>query len=135
MSSIKNSAPARQTSRKLALTAVVVDIALVLIFVLIGRRNHDEGFTIAGTLTTWWPFLAGLAIGWLVSRGWRKPLGLVVPGIVIWLATVAVGMLLRLASNQGAQPSFIIVATAVLGAFLLGWRALAILLVRRRREG
>jgi hypothetical protein len=41
-------------------------------------------------------------------------------------------MLLRILSSQGVQWSFVIVTTIVLGVFLLGWRALAGLLLRRR---
>jgi hypothetical protein len=113
-------------------TAAVVDIALVLVFVLIGRGAHDEAFTFAGMFETWWSFAAGLAIGWLVTVAWRRPLGILVPGVVIWVATVAIGMLLRVASGQGVQFAFVIVATVTLGIFLVGWRAIALLIVRLR---
>lgn len=115
-------------------TAAVVDIALVLVFVLIGRGAHDEAFTFAGMFQTWWPFAAGLAIGWLVTVAWRRPLGILVPGVVIWIATVAIGMLLRVASGQGVQFAFVIVATITLGVFLVGWRAIASLIVRLRSQ-
>ncbi len=106
-----------------ALPAALVDIALVLVFVAIGRRNHDESSALAGLVSTAWPFLGGLAVGWLAARAWRRPGGLVPEGIIVWLATVLVGMLLRAVSGQGTALSFVLVATAVLGAFLLGWRA------------
>lgn len=108
-----------------------LDAALVLVFALVGRASHGEG--LLGVLTTWWPFLGGLAIGWLVLRAWRSPRRIVWTGIGVWLCTVAGGMLLRLASGQGVQPSFIVVATIVLGLFLLGWRAIALLAARLRR--
>lgn len=108
-----------------------LDAVLVLVFALVGRASHGEG--LLGVLTTWWPFLGGLAIGWLVLRAWRSPRRIVWTGIGVWLCTVAGGMLLRLASGQGVQPSFIIVATIVLGLFLLGWRAIALLAARLRR--
>jgi hypothetical protein len=44
-------------------------------------------------------------------------------------------MLLRVASNQGVQLSFVIVASVVLGVFLLGWRAIALLVKRSRSRG
>jgi len=109
-----------------------IDVILVVVFVLIGRRNHDEGFGLVGTLTTLWPFLAGLAVGWLGMRAWRTPTRVVWTGIGIWIATLAVGMALRAVSGQGTAVSFVIVATLVLGVSLIGWRALAILAVRRR---
>ncbi|CAN5320068.1 DUF3054 domain-containing protein [soil metagenome] len=115
------------------LVAAVLDVALVLVFVLIGRNSHDEGFSLLGTLNTWWPFLAGLAVGWVATRAWRYPFAVVLPGIPIWLFTVAVGMLFRTLSGQGVAVGFVIVALIVLGVFLLGWRLLAGVVVRRRR--
>lgn len=113
-------------------SVAAIDAILVVVFVLIGRRNHEEGFALAGVLTTLWPFLVGLAVGWLVFRAWRSPLRVVWTGIGIWMSTVTLGMLLRLATGQGTAFSFVIVATVVLGVFLLGWRAIALFGARRR---
>lgn len=113
--------------------SAAVDVVLVLIFVLVGRSSHDEGFTLLGALNTAWPFLAGLAAGWLVLRAWRSPRAIVWTGIGLWAGTVIVGMLLRTVSGQGIALSFVIVATLVLGVFLLGWRGIAALIARRRR--
>lgn len=110
----------------------VIDVVLVLVFVLIGRGSHDEGFTLLGTLITVWPFLVALAVGWVVMRAWRSPRAVAWTGVGIWVVTVAVGMLLRVVSGQGTAPSFVIVATIVLGVFLVGWRALARVVARRR---
>ena len=43
-------------------------------------------------------------------------------------------MLLRVASGQGVQVGFVVVATVVLAVALLGWRVV-VLLVGRRRGG
>jgi hypothetical protein len=146
----------------------VLDICCVLIFVIIGRASHTKGETLAGIASTAWPFLAGLGIGWLACRSWRRvgarpiakprsyrargppptqprllggppphasttqgddprtpdPGGLVPAGVGAWLCTVAFGMVLRVVSGQGTALSFIIVALAFLGLFLLGWRLL-----------
>ncbi|MEA9986753.1 MULTISPECIES: DUF3054 domain-containing protein [Subtercola] len=118
--------------RRDIVVAAVFDVVLVLVFVLIGRSSHSEGFSLAGTLTTWWPFLIGLAVGWAVSRAWRRPFGIRLPGLSIWLLTVLVGMLLRTVSSQGVEVSFVIVATIVIGVFLLGWRAIAAAVAARR---
>jgi hypothetical protein len=40
----------------------------------------------------------------------------------VWLATVAVGMTLRVLAGQGTAFAFILVALAFLGLFQLGWR-------------
>jgi peptidoglycan/LPS O-acetylase OafA/YrhL len=113
--------------------AAALDLILVLVFVLIGRGSHAEGFTLSGTLETAWPFVAGLAIGWLAMRAWRQPRRVLRTGVGIWLVTVIAGMLLRAASGQGVALAFVIVATVVLAVFLLGWRAIARLVERRRR--
>jgi Protein of unknown function (DUF3054) len=113
-----------------ARVAVVIDIACVLIFVIIGRASHTKGETLAGIASTCWPFLSGLAIGWLAARAWRRPLALRPAGLVVWLCTVALGMVLRVISGQGTAPAFIAVALVFLALFLLGWRLLARLAAR-----
>ena len=109
--------------------AVVLDCCCVLVFVIIGRASHTKGEAVGGIASTAWPFLAGLAAGWLAARAWRRPLALRPTGIVVWLCTVALGMVLRVVSGQGTALAFIGVALAFLGLFLLGWRLLARLVV------
>lgn len=110
--------------------AGILDVVLLFVFVLIGRGSHDEGP--GGALQTYWPFLVGLAIGWAAAMAWRHPFGLPLPGIPIWLITVVGGMLFRVLSGQGTALPFIIVATLAIGILLVGWRALAALILRRR---
>lgn len=114
-----------------ALPALVADLVCVLVFTTLGRRSHDEGLTVTGIAETAWPFLAGTLVGWLVSRGWRRPTAVVPTGIVVWVCTVAVGMALRKATSAGIAVSFIVVASLVTALLLLGWRA-ALTAVRRR---
>lgn len=104
----------------------------MLVFVLIGRASHDES-PVLGALVTLWPFAAGLVVGWIAVRGWRRPLSLARVGLPVWAVTVVVGMILRGLTGQGVQVSFVIVASIVLAVFLIGWRAIAILVLRRRR--
>jgi hypothetical protein len=113
--------------------AVVLDIACVLLFVVIGRASHTKGESLAGIASTSWPFLCGLGAGWLVSRAWLRPLALRPAGIAVWLCTVALGMILRVVSGQGTAAAFIVVALAFLGLSLLGWRLAARFLTVRRR--
>jgi hypothetical protein len=107
--------------------AVVLDVCCVLVFVIIGRASHTRGESLAGIASTAWPFLAGLAGGWLATAGrvWRQPFRLWPAGVGAWLGAVALGMLFRVVSGQGTAPAFIGVALAFLGLFLLGWRLLA----------
>ena len=102
-----------RTDNRPAVLALAGDIVCVLVFCALGRRSHAEGLTLAGIADTAWPFLSGTALGWLISRGWRAPTAVAPTGVTVWLATVAVGMLLRKASSQGVATSFIVVASVV----------------------
>jgi hypothetical protein len=51
-------------------------------------------------------------------------------GVVVWLCTIIVGMLLRKAASQGVAASFVVVASLVTALLLLGWRAAARLITR-----
>lgn len=111
--------------------ALLTDVVCVVVFCAIGRRSHAEGLSVSGIAETAWPFLSGTAIGWLLARGWRRPLSLTPTGVMVWLCTVVVGLLLRKVASQGVAVSFIVVASLVTAALLLGWRAVAKLLTRR----
>ena len=111
--------------------AAALDAAVVVTFVAIGRRNHDEGEAIAGVAQTAAPFMIALAVAWIAWRVWAQPTG-VVTGVKVWLTTVALGMLLRnFVFDNGTATSFMIVATVFLGTFLVGWRGVAALVGRR----
>ncbi|MFE5699674.1 DUF3054 domain-containing protein [Rhodococcus koreensis] len=118
------------------LPALALDVVLVIVFCAIGRRSHDEANALTGLATAAWPFLSGLAVGWLATVAlYRDKFDafLIVPtGIVVWLSTLVVGMLLRVVSGQGTAFSFIIVAGTVLAVFLLGWRAVAKIVTKAR---
>ena len=111
-----------------ALSALFADVLCVIVFATIGRRSHAEGLTVAGIAHTAWPFLAGTAVGWLLIGGWRRPYTVVPTGLVVWLSTVVVGMLLRKATSAGVQTSFVVVASVATAVLLLSWRAIAALL-------
>src|SRR5690606_15353791 len=115
------------------LPALLVDAVLVLIFAAIGRASHGEDPI--GFILTAWPFLVALLVGHalaaLLPMRPRRPWSLGW-GVIVWVVTVAGGMLLRIATGDTAETPFIIVASVVLAVFLLGWRLVA-LLVRRYR--
>lgn len=112
--------------RRRVVAALAVDVLAVLVFVLLGRRSHhEEGSVVVGALRVAAPFLIGLAVGWLAARAWRTPTTTFPTGVVIWLSTLVVGMVLRrVAWSDGTALPFVIVATCVTGLFLLGWRLL-----------
>ncbi|AQX81602.1 hypothetical protein BWO91_17975 [Plantibacter flavus] len=112
---------------------VGIDLLAVIVFVLIGRASHGEG--VLGLLVTLWPFAVGLLVGHVLALvlGQRETRSVRWAGVVVWVSTVVVGMVLRAVSGQGVQLSFVIVTVLVLAALLLGWRFVAWLIARRRR--
>lgn len=113
--------------------AIGLDVFVVVLFVAIGRRNHDESGAFTAVVETALPFLIGLAVGWLAVRAWRRPTR-VLTGVAVWPVTVLVGMIVRnLVFDRGTATSFVVVATVFLGVFLVGWRA-GFRLVGRRRQ-
>ncbi|WAC53685.1 DUF3054 domain-containing protein [Gordonia sp. SL306] len=138
-----DTAPTSHRSLPMPATAVI-DLVAVTVFVLIGRSSHEEGLAVVGILQTLWPFAVGAAAGWSIayvfshvrSSDWFghdfRPEQIVPAGVVIWFCTVVVGMILRYLLHQGVAVSFIIVATISLGVFLIGWRAAAGFVARRR---
>lgn len=107
-----------------------LDLVLVLVFVAIGRATHGEALTPPGMVSTGWPFVLALVIGWLVARAWRAPRALTT-GVIVWLVTVVGGLALRVGvAQQTAAVPFIIVATLTLALVLIGWRLIAKLVSR-----
>lgn len=120
------------SDRRVALAAGL-DVFVVIAFVAIGRRNHEEGSAIGDIAATGAPFLIGLAVGWLAARAWQRPVA-IATGLVVWPITVAVGMIARrIVFDDGTAIAFVIVATIFLGVFLVGWRA-GFGMVERRRS-
>jgi hypothetical protein len=107
------------------------DLVATLAFVAAGLHAHGHRETPANLLQVWWPFGVGLALGWFIAR--HRAATLWPGGTLVWASTLAVGMLLRLASHQGVVWLFVAVAGGFLALFLLAPRAAADL-VRARRS-
>ena len=101
-----------------AIIAGVIDVVAVVVFVAIGRRNHDEGTTVLNILGVAAPFLIALGVSWLVLRTWRGPFNRA-SFVATWVITVFIGLVLRrLVFDRGIATSFIIVATITLGVLI-----------------
>lgn len=123
---------ASRDERELGL-AVGLDVFSVVLFVAIGRREHEQGGAFVDVFETAAPFLIGLATAWLVFRAWRRP-SKVRTGIMIWPVTVLVGMVVRnLVFDRGTATAFVIVTTLFLGGCFVGWRAVMRAITMRRR--
>jgi Protein of unknown function (DUF3054) len=112
--------------------AAVADLAVVVVFVVIGRRSHHEDAGFVGFLRVWWPFAIGLGIAWAVTGlrhaplAWRR----VAAG---WLVTVGAGMILRVVvEGHDLSIAFTIVTLLFVGAGMFGWRG-GLRVVRARR--
>ncbi|SKZ71472.1 putative transmembrane protein [Mycobacteroides abscessus subsp. abscessus] len=107
--------------------AALCDAVAVVVFVLIGRANHHDGFALIGVLQTLWPFLVATAAGWSIAYVYAHVRS------SEWFGSdfVAIGMVLRYLLHQGVALSFIIVATIALGLFMLGWRAVVAYAMRK----
>ena len=113
--------------------ALLADAILVIVFAAIGRGTHEESNAILGVLDTAWPFLSGLAVGWLICLAAKWDGARAAPGgIVIWASVIVVGMAARKLTGDGTAATFIIVATCFNLATLVGWRLLAGIAMRRR---
>jgi drug/metabolite transporter (DMT)-like permease len=107
------------------LGAIAADVVAVLVFAVAGRNAHQESSGAGTVVTIAAPFLIGLLVGWIVS--WRAGYEPAAPrtGLVVWVATVVVGLALRRTVwDRGVALSFVIVTVLVLGALFVGWRAL-----------
>ena len=114
--------PAPVAARQVAIAAAI-DVASIVIFVAIGRKSHaEDGSVLRETAKVAAPFLIALAAGWLAARAWKAPRA-VATGVVIWLVTVVLGMVLRKVLFDGGTA--LIVASAFTLLFLVGWRMLA----------
>lgn len=105
-------------SQRAVITTAIVDVLAVVVFVAIGRRNHDEGTAISGVLSVAAPFLIALIASWVGLRTWNEPYTRR-SWAATWAITVFVGLLLRrLVFDRGIATAFIIVATITLGVLL-----------------
>ncbi len=112
--------------------ALIIDALFIVLFVGIGRAAHQDGLTVSGMATTTWPFATGLLVGWYVMRRTGRDATTPVGGLLIVLATVALGMVLRVVSGQGTAIAFVAVALAFLSLFLVGWRSVLALVAHHR---
>jgi len=122
------------TDRRIALAAGL-DAAVVVLFVAIGKREHEQDSAISALFNTAAPFLIALAIAWLALRVWKSPADWRI-GVGVWAVVLVVGMLLRnVVFGNGTATAFVVVAAGFLGFFLVGWRLVVMLVDGRSAKG
>lgn len=103
--------------------AACSDVAVVLLFVVIGRRSHNEDGSIGDAFVIAAPFVLALSVAWCAVKAWRDACRLVV-GVRVGLITALVGLALRkLVFGRGVALSFAIVASTFLIFGMCAWRA------------
>lgn len=110
---------------------VAIDVVLIVIFAILGRREHEHALSPLGIVETASPFVVAYLIMVFISRPWFTINRIWPTGLLIWFGTVAVGLALRIGFGSTAAVPFIIVTALVLGLFLLGRRVITLLIARR----
>jgi len=101
-----------------AIIAGVVDVVAVVVFVVIGQRNHDGSSDVYGIINLAAPFLIAVLTSWVILRTWRGPFNRA-SFVATWVITVAGGLFLRrVVFDRGIAMAFIIVTVITLGLLL-----------------
>ena len=101
-----------------AIIAGVIDVVAVVVFVVIGQRNHDGSSDVYGIINLAAPFLIALLTSWIVLHTWRGPFNRA-SFVATWVITVAGGLFLRrVVFDRGIATAFIIVTVITLGLLL-----------------
>lgn len=111
--------------------APVLDFAVIVVFVLVGRREHGLDNAFIEILRSLWPFLVGwfgfaLATKLYVAPRWNA-------WLITWLGGVSAALVLRVVASTGNFAlAFTLLTLLLLGAGTGGWRAIAVLVARSR---
>ena len=105
-------------NQRAAVTTAIVDAVAVVVFVVVGQRNHDGSSDIYGVISLAAPFLIALGTSWAILRTWRRPFNRA-SFVATWAITVVGGLFLRrVIFDRGIAIAFIIVAVISLGLLL-----------------
>jgi hypothetical protein len=122
-------------TRRFSPALLIGDIATFLLFAVVGLSSHDEGYSLSNLTRVILPFLLPwLVIAYLMGL-YRKPetsepASALKPVMMAWVPAWAIGVMLRsLVWSREFAPAFAIVTFVINSALLLGWRALATMLL------
>lgn len=118
------------------------DIVALLLFVLLGQTSHDSvvaGNPLGGVFLTGMPFV----IAWLMTAfligAYRSdifsPRVMFTRALTAWFIALPIGIVLRalVLGRPDIPTSFMLVAFAFGGLFVIGWRMIFVFLVRWRK--
>ena len=107
-----------RSNQRAAVTTAIVDAVAVVVFVVVGQRNHDGSSDIYGVISLAAPFLIALGTSWAILRTWRGPFNRA-SFVATWAITVVGGLFLRrVIFDRGIAMAFIIVTVISLGLLL-----------------
>jgi hypothetical protein len=120
---------------KLRAVAPILDLACLALFVVFGGRRHDdlnEGF--GWFLEVLWPIVLGWAVVALLTRLYtRTGAGMWVALLITLFGGIAITQVIRYTvQDRPAIGIFTAVAIGFIGLTTFGWRAIALLVGRRR---
>lgn len=91
---------------RISVVVLALDIIIVMSFVLFGRETHESPFDIAESTRIAAPFVAGLAVAWLIPQIRASSLR-IVSGVFVGATTAVVGIALRsLVLRDGISGAF-----------------------------
>ena len=118
-------------------TVLVADLVAVFAFATFARMAHrgdGMALSLAGVLSTYWPFALGVAVAFIVIVAAKWDGGKVRPaGVTAWVVTVVIGLSIWGLRNAAVPHwSFILVASIMSALMMLGWRAVAGAVAKRK---
>ena len=126
------------TDRTLRILALVGDLVLIIVFPFLGAMNHEDAVSFESFTRTVVPF----AFAWVVVGGVSGGLAIEtlrslhrtsvrVPSA--WVAAGVVAIVMRISVfDRDFSPAFSIVAIAVMGCLIVGWRLVLAAALRTR---
>jgi hypothetical protein len=126
------------TDRTPRTLALVGDLVLIIVFPFLGAMNHEDAVSLESFTRTVVPFAFAWVVVGVVSgglaietlRSLRRTYVRVPPA---WVAAGVVAIVMRISVfDRDFSPEFSIVAIAVMGGLIVGWRLVLAAVLRTR---
>ena len=126
------------TDRTSRILALVGDLVLIVVFPFLGAMNHEEAVSFESFTRTVVPFafawvVVGMVSGGLAIETLRSLHRTYVRVPPAWVAAGVVAIAMRISVfDRDFSPAFPIVAIAVMGGLIVGWRLVLAAVLRTR---
>ena len=112
--------------------ACLIDLILITLFSLVGHYTHSKNFIPAEIWDTAWPFIAALAVSWILNAIWADPILPLRTGVGVWGTTILIALVIRSLTGESNAPAFIVISSVLNFITLVGWRMIVRLMLGRR---